>query len=108
MIKFHSEPGTSVASSQSSLGPFGFQRQTQCSPEAAAFAQPRSPFLPKDPLLYAEFRGLIARDNSEAARKMRTMFNSRTTTLSGSQLSIEDMAKTAKTSFPTSPRSPST
>ena len=106
VIKYRAtvDPMASTVSSQSSIGPYGFTRVSQHSPRSEAFAQPRSPFLPKDPLLYSEFRGLIQKENPEAVRKMRSMFSSRASTLSSSQLSISDLTKQKKSSLPSTPK----
>jgi hypothetical protein len=45
------------------------------SPRLREISQPKEVFKPKDPLVYAEFKGLIQKENPDAVNKLRTSFS---------------------------------
>lgn len=57
------------------ISPFGFTKNYQASPRLREISQPRSQFRPKDPLLYADFRGLKQAENAEAMKRLRSTLN---------------------------------
>lgn len=57
------------------ISPFGFTKNYQASPRLREMSQPRSVFHPKNPLLYADFRGLKQAENAEAMKRLRSNLN---------------------------------
>lgn len=81
IFKYRANPLASTMSSLSSGGRFGLTKSNTTSPRSQALSQARDPYQPHDPLLYAEFRGLIQAQHRNAVRRMRTEL-SRTTSIS--------------------------
>jgi hypothetical protein len=72
ILKYRADSLASTLSSLSSAGPYGPTKNSTASPRSKALSQARDLYHPKDPLLYAEFRGLIQAQHRNAVLRMRT------------------------------------
>lgn len=72
VLKYRADSMASTVSSLSSASPFVSAKASAASPRSKALSQARDLYHPKDPLLYAEFRGLIQAQHRNAVLRMRT------------------------------------